>query len=55
MCDLGAHLRRGNRRADGRDLLREALDIAHRPGAARLAARAETELRATVLAPSVSC
>jgi DNA-binding CsgD family transcriptional regulator len=51
MCDLGAQLRRGNRRADSRDLLRDALDIAHRAGAARLARQAETELRATGARP----
>jgi DNA-binding CsgD family transcriptional regulator len=51
MCDLGAQLRRGNRRADSRDLLRGALDIAHRTGAARLARQAETELRATGARP----
>ena len=51
LCDLGAQLRRGNRRADSRELLREALDIAHRAGAAPLAARAETELRATGARP----
>lgn len=51
LCDLGALLRRTNRRADSRELLREALDIAHRAGAAPLAARAETELRATGARP----
>jgi DNA-binding CsgD family transcriptional regulator len=44
-------LRRRNRRTDARELLREALDIAHRAGAASLAARAETELRATGARP----
>ena len=51
LCDLGARLRRGNRRADSRELLREALDVAHRAGAAPLAARAETELRAAGARP----
>ncbi len=51
MCDLGARLRRGGRRADSRDLLREALDVAHRAGGAPLAGRAETELRATGARP----
>lgn len=51
MCDLGARLRRGGGRAESRELLREALDIAHRAGAAPLACRAETELRATGARP----
>ena len=51
LADLGAMLRRRNRRTDARELLREALDIAHRAGAASLAARAETELRATGARP----
>jgi DNA-binding CsgD family transcriptional regulator len=51
LADLGAMLRRRNRRTDARELLREALDIAHRAGAAPLAARAETELRATGARP----
>ena len=51
LTDLGALLRRGNRRAEARDLLREALDIAHRLGAGLLAERADTELRATGARP----
>ena len=51
LCDLGAWLRRGNRRADSRELLREALDVAYRAGAAPLAERAETELRAAGARP----
>ena len=51
LTDLGALLRRGNRRTEARSLLREALDAAHRAGAAPLAARAETELRATGARP----
>ena len=47
VVDLGALLRRSNRRADARELLREGLDVAHRAGAAALADQAETELRAT--------
>ena len=35
--DLGALLRRGNRRTEARELLREALDAAHRAGAEPLA------------------
>ena len=51
VTDLGALLRRRNRRREARDLLREALDVAHRCGARPLAARAETELRATGARP----
>jgi DNA-binding CsgD family transcriptional regulator len=51
LADLGALLRRRNRRTDARELLREALDVAHRAGAAPLAERAETELRATGARP----
>jgi DNA-binding CsgD family transcriptional regulator len=51
LVDLGAMVRRRNRRTQARELLREALDGAHRTGAARLAGRAETELRATGARP----
>jgi DNA-binding CsgD family transcriptional regulator len=51
LTDLGALLRRRNRRTQARELLREALDTAHRAGARPLAARAETELRATGARP----
>jgi DNA-binding CsgD family transcriptional regulator len=44
-------LRRANRRADARELLREGLDVAHHAGAAPLADRAEAELRATGAKP----
>jgi DNA-binding CsgD family transcriptional regulator/tetratricopeptide (TPR) repeat protein len=47
LADLGAMLRRRNRRSEAREVLREALDAAHRPGAKPLAEYAETELRAT--------
>ena len=47
LTDLGAMLRRRNRRIEGRELLRDALDIAHRIGARPLAERAEIELRAS--------
>jgi len=50
-ADLGAMLRRRNRRSEARELLREALDAAHRAGARPLAERAETELRATGARP----
>ncbi len=51
MADLGAQLRRSNRRREAREVLREALDVAHRAGARPLAARAETELRAAGARP----
>ena len=50
-ADLGAHLRRANRRGEAREHLRAALDAAHHVGAGALAARAETELRATGARP----
>ena len=51
LADLGAMLRRRNRRTEARELLREALDAAHRAGAKPLAQQAETELRATGARP----
>jgi DNA-binding CsgD family transcriptional regulator len=51
LADLGAMLRRRNRRTQARELLRDALDGAHRLGAVTLAQRAETELRATGARP----
>jgi DNA-binding NarL/FixJ family response regulator len=51
LADLGATLRRRNRRTEARELLREALDAAHRAGAKPLAEQAETELRATGARP----
>ena len=51
LTDLGALLRRDNRRVNARKPLRQALDTAHRAGAAPLADRAETELRATGARP----
>jgi tetratricopeptide (TPR) repeat protein len=51
LAELGALLRRRNRRREARAFLREALDIAHRAGARALTARAETELRATGARP----
>jgi DNA-binding CsgD family transcriptional regulator len=51
LADLGAMLRRRNRRVQARELLREALDTAHRLAATRLADRAETELRASGARP----
>jgi DNA-binding CsgD family transcriptional regulator len=51
LADLGAMLRRRNRRTEARHLLREALDVSHRSGAKRLAEQAEIELRATGARP----
>ncbi len=51
LADLGALLRRRNRRTEARELLREALDAAHRAGAGLLVEEAETELRATGARP----
>jgi DNA-binding CsgD family transcriptional regulator len=44
MADLGAALRRAGRRAESREILRPALDLAHRCGALALTERARTEL-----------
>jgi DNA-binding CsgD family transcriptional regulator len=46
LTDLGAALRRANRRSEARDPLNEALALARRCGAHALAERATTELRA---------
>jgi DNA-binding CsgD family transcriptional regulator len=51
LVELGAHLRRANRRREARELLREGLDIAHRAGARPVADHAATELRATGAKP----
>jgi DNA-binding CsgD family transcriptional regulator len=51
LADLGALLRRRNRRSEARELLRESLDCAHRVGARGIAERAETDLRATGARP----
>jgi DNA-binding CsgD family transcriptional regulator len=51
LADLGALLRRRNHRTEARELLREALDVAHRAGARPLADQAEMELRATGARP----
>jgi DNA-binding CsgD family transcriptional regulator len=51
LVDLGAALRRGNRRKDAREPLREGLDMAHRCGAASLEERARTELAVTGARP----
>jgi DNA-binding CsgD family transcriptional regulator len=44
MTDLGAALRRAGYRAESREILRPALDLAHRCGALALTERARTEL-----------
>jgi DNA-binding CsgD family transcriptional regulator len=44
LADLGAALRRAGHRADSREILRTALDHAHRCGAHALSERARTEL-----------
>jgi DNA-binding CsgD family transcriptional regulator len=49
--DLGALLRRRNRRIEAREHLTPALDAAHRAGAEPLVERALTELRATGAKP----
>ena len=51
LCDLGAALRRANRRREAREALSEALDLATRCGALTLAERASDELRATGARP----
>lgn len=47
LTDLGAALRRANRRAEAREPLRAALEIARRGGALAVARRAHEELEAT--------
>jgi DNA-binding CsgD family transcriptional regulator len=51
LVELGAALRRANRRAAAREPLRLGLDMAHDCGATRLAERAHTELAATGARP----
>jgi DNA-binding CsgD family transcriptional regulator len=51
LVELGAALRRANRRSDAREPLREGLELAHRCGAAPLEDRARTELEATGARP----
>lgn len=51
LLELGAALRRANRRADGREPLRRARELAQRCGALKLVERAETELLATGARP----
>src|SRR5262249_2371097 len=49
--ELGAALRRANRRSEARDHLRQALELAAICGATPLVQRAQTELRATGARP----
>ncbi len=49
--DLGAFVRRRNKRSEARELLREALDLAHRAGATPLAEDVQAELAATGAKP----
>jgi ATP/maltotriose-dependent transcriptional regulator MalT len=51
MAALGAALRRANKRAEARELLKEALDVAVRSGAQPLVEHAEAELAATGARP----
>jgi DNA-binding CsgD family transcriptional regulator len=51
LTELGAALRRANRRADARDPLRRGLELAYSCGAKLLAERAHTELLATGARP----
>jgi hypothetical protein len=51
LADLGAALRRAGHRADSREILRPALDLAHRCGARALSERARTELIAAGARP----
>jgi DNA-binding NarL/FixJ family response regulator len=44
LADLGGALRRAGHRAESREILRPALDLAHRCGALALTERARTEL-----------
>jgi DNA-binding CsgD family transcriptional regulator len=51
LVELGAALRRGNKRSDAREYLRQGLELAHKLGAAALEERAQTELAATGARP----
>ena len=51
LLELGASMRRANRRREGREHLRVALDLSVRSGAAALAARAREEIAATGARP----
>ena len=51
LVELGAALRRGNKRSDAREYLRNGLELAHKLGATALEERAQTELAATGARP----
>src|SRR5581483_2038626 len=51
LVELGAALRRANRRSEARELLRQGVELAHRSGTVSLAARANEELAATGARP----
>ncbi len=51
IVELGAALRRGNERAEARELLRQGLDLAVRAGSEPLVEQAQTELAATGARP----
>jgi class 3 adenylate cyclase/DNA-binding CsgD family transcriptional regulator len=51
LVELGAALRRGNKRSDSREYLRQGLELAHKLGATALEERAQTELAATGARP----
>jgi DNA-binding CsgD family transcriptional regulator len=51
LVELGAALRRANRRAEARDSLREGVALAHRLGAAPVVARGNEEIAATGARP----
>jgi DNA-binding CsgD family transcriptional regulator len=51
LVELGAALRRANRRTEARQLLRIGVDLAHRGGSPRLVERANEELAATGARP----
>jgi DNA-binding CsgD family transcriptional regulator len=51
LIDLGGALRRANRRAEARELLREGVDLARKVGAFGLAKRANEEIAATGARP----
>jgi class 3 adenylate cyclase/DNA-binding CsgD family transcriptional regulator len=51
LVEVGAALRRANRRSDSREYLRQGLELAHKLGATALEERAQTELAATGARP----
>ncbi len=51
LADLGAALRRAKHRSEAREVLREAVDLAHRCGALAIERRAREELAATGAKP----